>query len=136
MGRVGNVGARLRAAGIIVLFLAIIGGLPGLTPRAVAEPRVVTFSTPDVEPFVITHDDITGNKFDAVAFDAPVLAYFVAHDGAKEATLVGTVFKHTDYGIAFRNGSELRKQADEALLKMREDGDFQMIKEKWFGPDA
>ena len=79
---------------------------------------------------------IKGNTFDAVVFDAPVLAYFVAHDGAGEASLVGTVFKNTDYGIAFHNGSELRKQADEALLKMREDGDFDMIKEKWFGPEV
>lgn len=75
-------------------------------------------------------------RFDAVVFDAPVLAFYVAHDGAGDATLVGTVFQNTDYGIAFRNGSDLRKQADEVLLKMREDGDFDMIKEKWFGSEA
>ncbi|MGI9161728.1 MAG: transporter substrate-binding domain-containing protein [Mycobacterium sp.] len=79
---------------------------------------------------------IKNNTFDAVVFDAPVLAHFVAHDGAKEAILVGTVFKETDYGIAFRIGSDLRKQADDALLKMREDGDFDMIKEKWFGSES
>lgn len=44
-------------------------------------------------------------RFDAVVFDAPVLAFYVAHDGAGDATLVGTVFQNTDYGIAFRNGS-------------------------------
>ena len=36
-------------------------------------------------------------------------------------------------GIAFRLGSDLRKQADEALLKMRADGDYDLIKQKWFG---
>ena len=59
-----------------------------------------------------------------------------AHDGAGDATLVGTVFQNNDYGIAFHNGSDLRKQADEALLKMREDGDYDMIKEKWFGTES
>ena len=76
------------------------------------------------------------NAFDAVVFDAPILAYYTNHDGAGLATLVGTVFQNTDYGIAFRNGSDLRKQADEALLKMREDGDYDLIKEKWFGSDG
>jgi ABC-type amino acid transport substrate-binding protein len=32
--------------------------------------------------------------------------------------------------------ASLRKQADAALLKMREDGDYGMIKQKWFGPDS
>ena len=73
---------------------------------------------------------------DAVVFDAPVLAYFVANDGASDAVLVGTVFENEDYGIAFRNDSDLRKQADEALLKMREDGDYALIKQKWFGPPS
>lgn len=74
--------------------------------------------------------------FDAVVFDAPVLAYYVAHDGAGDAILVGTVFQNEDYGIAFRLGSALRKQADEALLRMREDGDYDMIKQKWFGAES
>lgn len=87
-------------------------------------------------PVPTIRDCYTGlhtDKFDAVVFDAPVLAYYVAHEGAGDAALVGTVFQNADYGIAFRNGSDLRKQADEALLKMREDGDFDLIKDKWFG---
>lgn len=50
--------------------------------------------------------------------------------------MVGTVFENEDYGIVFRNGSVLRKQADGALLQLREDGDYEMIKQKWFGPDS
>lgn len=79
------------------------------------------------------YSGLKAGTFDAVVFDAPVLAYYVANDGSADATLVGTVFQNEDYGIAFRNGSDLRKQADEALLKMREDGDYAMVKQKWFG---
>lgn len=79
------------------------------------------------------YTELKDGKFDAVVYDAPVLAYYVSQDGASHAALVGTVFQNEDYGIAFRNGSNLRKQADAALLKMREDGDYDMIKQKWFG---
>ena len=74
--------------------------------------------------------------FEAVVFDAPVLQYYVAHDGAGMARLAGPVFHHEDYGIAFPLGSELRQQADDALLSIREDGDYDLIKQKWFGDDA
>ena len=79
---------------------------------------------------------IKSDTVDAVVFDAPVLAYYVANDDATDAALVGTVFQNEGYGIAFRNGSDLRKQADEALLKMQADGDYAMIKQKWFGPPS
>lgn len=75
-------------------------------------------------------------RFEAVVYDAPVLRYYVAQDGAGSADLAGPIFQHEDYGIAFRNGSELRKQLDAALLSMREDGDYALIKRKWFGDPA
>jgi polar amino acid transport system substrate-binding protein len=50
--------------------------------------------------------------------------------------MAGAIFQSEDYGIAFRNGSELRKQLDEALLTIREDGTYDLIKGKWFGIEA
>ena len=73
--------------------------------------------------------------FEAVVSDAPLLQYYVAHDGAGVAELAGPVFHHEDYGIAFPLGSDLRKQADDALLSIRENGDFDLIKHKWLGED-
>lgn len=75
-------------------------------------------------------------SFDAVVFDAPVLNYWVSNDGAGIAQTVGPVFEREDYGIAFRRGSELRRQFDETMLGMREDGTFDLIKQKWFGDDG
>lgn len=72
-------------------------------------------------------------KFDAIVFDAPVLQYYVLHDGAGIATIAGPVFYDEDYGIAFPLGSELRRQVDDALLSIRESGDFELIKQKWLG---
>ena len=74
--------------------------------------------------------------YDAVVYDAPVLRYFVAHQGDGAALMAGPVFQEDDYGLVFRIGSQLRKPVDQTLLSMREDGSFGMIEEKWFGDDA
>ena len=50
--------SRLRAALIVVLLLAILGGLPATVPRAHAEPRAVTVATYDIEPFVLTEGNV------------------------------------------------------------------------------
>ena len=72
---------------------------------------------------------------DAVVFDAPVLRYYVAHEGDGVAQIAGPVFQAEDYGFLFRIGSDLRKQIDQTLLTMREDGTYDQIKQKWFGND-
>jgi polar amino acid transport system substrate-binding protein len=50
--------SRFRAALLAVLMVVAIGGLPGLVPRANAEPRSVTVATYDQEPFVITEGNV------------------------------------------------------------------------------
>jgi len=72
-------------------------------------------------------------KFEAAVYDAPVLAYYVNREGRGAVELAGAVFQPEGYGIAFKNGSELRKQADTELLAMREDGEYAVIQQKWFG---
>ena len=52
--------ARLRAVLTVVVLVAMLGALPGLTPTAHAEPRTVTVATYNLEPFVITEDGGTG----------------------------------------------------------------------------
>ena len=73
------------------------------------------------------------DRFDAVVYDAPVLQYWVNHDGAGIGAVAGPVFKDEDYGIVFPIGSKLKEDADDALLSMQEDGQYDLIKQKWFG---
>lgn len=80
-------------------------------------------------------DGMKDKKFDAIVFDAPVLEYHLSNHGAGDAELVGPTFKPRDYGIAFRIGSDLRRQVDDALLSIREDGTFDQVTQKWFGSD-
>ena len=70
---------------------------------------------------------------DAVVFDAPVLQYHASHEGNGKLEVVGPIFKKENYGIVFPPGSALRKPLNAALLKMREDGSYDALVQKWFG---
>ncbi|MDO3401066.1 transporter substrate-binding domain-containing protein [Mycolicibacterium neoaurum] len=74
--------------------------------------------------------------YDAVVFDAPVLRYYVAHRGEGIAVMAGPVFQDENQGFVLSINSPLRKPINQTLFKMREDGTYNMIKEKWFGDDV
>jgi len=78
------------------------------------------------------------NQLDAVVYDAPVLLYYSAGAGRGKVRVVGPIFKKENYGIVFppRSGGarrlDLRKQVNEALLRMREDGTYDRLYKRWF----
>jgi polar amino acid transport system substrate-binding protein len=79
------------------------------------------------------YDALLEKQVDAVVFDGPAILYYVAHDGKGLAQVVGGVFHKEDYGIVFPTDSSLRKQVNEALLALRENGRYQQIYDEWFG---
>jgi polar amino acid transport system substrate-binding protein len=79
------------------------------------------------------YDALLEGQVDAVVFDAPAILYYATHDGKGLAQVVGGIFHKEDYGIVFPTDSPLRKQVNEALLALRENGRYQKIYEEWFG---
>jgi polar amino acid transport system substrate-binding protein len=75
---------------------------------------------------------LVNKEADAVVFDAPILLYYAANDGKGRVHLVGSPFRKEDYGIVFQAGNPLRKQVNNTLLALREDGSYQQIYDKWF----
>ncbi|MEM8577639.1 MAG: transporter substrate-binding domain-containing protein [Pseudomonadota bacterium] len=71
-------------------------------------------------------------ELDAVFFDSPLLAYYVANDGRGTARLVERVFRPEDYGIALPQGSDLRERVNVALLNLQESGVYEELYWKWF----
>lgn len=71
-------------------------------------------------------------ELDAVFFDTPLLAYYVANDGRGVGRLVERVFRPEDYGIALQQGSALREQVNVALLNLQEAGVYEDLYWKWF----
>ena len=72
----------------------------------------------------------------AVVYDAPVLQHYASHDGRGKVKTVGLVFEELSYGIAFPHDSSYRESVNQALLKLVEDGTYQEIHDKWFGPET
>jgi len=115
------------------LFGKQVATVAGTTSAAYLQNMGVHVTTTNTieDSFALLRD----KQYDAVVFDAPVLQYYVSHDGDGVAQIAGPRFQAADYGFAFRIGSNLRKPVDETLLSMREDGTYDEIKQKWFGSD-
>ena len=77
-------------------------------------------------------DALQRKQVDAVVYDAPVLMYYSAHDGHGKVEIAGSLFHRENYGILFPQGTELRKPINEALLRLRENGLYEALYNKWF----
>jgi polar amino acid transport system substrate-binding protein len=73
------------------------------------------------------------DRVKAVVFDSPVLLYYAAQKVQGKVEVVGPVFRKEDYGIVFPSGSRWRKPVNNALLRLKEDGTYDQIYDKWFG---
>lgn len=78
-------------------------------------------------------DGFESGQLDAVVFDAPVLAYYIATNPRTQGRLVGPVFVRENYGIALPSGSDLAEPLNQSLLKLREDGTYDSLYRDWFG---
>ena len=67
--------------------------------------------------------------------DAPILSYYAATEGRGRFTTAGRVFHPEKYGIALPSVSSRREDVNRAILRIREDGTYEALIEKWFGGD-
>ena len=99
---------------------------------AAAAVRVLQAQVVEVRQISEAYDALQSFTVDAIVFDAPVLMYYAANEGKGRVQLVGAPFRKEDYGILFPRGSALRSDVNVALLRMREDGTYQRIHDRWF----
>lgn len=78
------------------------------------------------------YDLVLNGQVDAVVFDAPVLLYYASHGGKGKVQTVGSIFENENYGIVFSPNSPYRRQINNALLKLLENGTYQDLYKKWF----
>lgn len=72
-------------------------------------------------------------KLEAVIHDAPIVAYYAETAGKGLVQTAGNVFQPEKYGIALQQGSPLAEDINLGLLKLRENGTYQALIDKWFG---
>ena len=94
--------------------------------------REVNAQVHEVSRIDEAYQALLSKDVDAVVFDAPVLLYYAANEGKGRLHMVGSIFRKEDYGIVFQQNSPLRKQVNNVLLSLREDGTYQQLYDKWF----
>jgi glutamine transport system substrate-binding protein len=77
--------------------------------------------------------ELRTGRVDAAMHDTPNVLYYVATAGDGQVKAVGEQLMAHEYGIGFPKGSELVGPVNEVLARMREDGRYDAIFEKWFG---
>jgi len=71
---------------------------------------------------------------EAVVNDRPVNDYYLAQGGSKDAKVLSEILTAEDYGIAVnKKNTDLAKQVDAALEKLKSNGEYDKIYQKWFG---
>jgi ABC-type amino acid transport substrate-binding protein len=73
------------------------------------------------------------DEVDAVVFDSPTILYYARNEGAGKVSVVGPLFDVQYYGFLFPQGSDLRESVNRALLKLRTNGTYDELHNKWFG---
>ena len=72
-------------------------------------------------------------KVDAVVTNAPVLLYYAAHEGKGQVKVVGPEFNSAPVAFMVQLDSPLRRKIDVAMVKLRENGTYRLLYNKWFG---
>lgn len=78
-------------------------------------------------------EQLTNGQADAVVYDAPVLQHYASTEGYGDVDLTGSIFEQQSYGFALPQDSELRKAINLGYLKLVESGEYQQIRNRWFG---
>ena len=73
------------------------------------------------------------DEVNAVVFDSPTILYYARNEGVGRVSVVGPLFDIQYYGFLFPEGSALREPVNRALLKLRKNGQYDRIFNKWFG---
>jgi polar amino acid transport system substrate-binding protein len=78
-------------------------------------------------------DALRRDELDAVVGENQQMMFLLNQSGRQSLKLVGPIFESFDYGLGLPNGSLLREPLNAAILRMREDGTMDRIREQWLG---
>ncbi|UWQ96158.1 transporter substrate-binding domain-containing protein [Rhodobacteraceae bacterium M385] len=108
-----------------------VGTTQGSTASLFLDERDVTHT--GYGTFTDLMDAFEAEELDAVVFDGPILEYYLTQSPGVQAYLLERLFRPQDYGIAFAQGSDLREPVNRALLRLSEAGEYQDLRQQWFG---
>ena len=78
--------------------------------------------------------ELKAGGVDAVVNDRPVNDYYILKSGEKDVRTLDELLTSEDYGIAMaKDNTELQKKINDALKKLKDNGEYDKIYAKWFG---
>lgn len=78
-------------------------------------------------------DALGRGEIEAVVGENQQMMVLLNQPGRRQFKLVGPIFESFDYGFGLPDGSPLRERLNTAILRMREDGTMDRIREEWLG---
>ena len=78
-------------------------------------------------------DALGRGEIEAVVGENQQMMVLLNQPHRRQFRLVGPMFESFDYGLGLPNGSPLRERLNTAILRMREDGTMERIREEWLG---
>lgn len=90
--------------------------------------KVITFEHIDDAYVALVDGDVK-----AVLFDSPSVMYFSEHEGKDKVIAVDKLFDKQYYGFCLNSSNTiLMEKINHSLLKLRENGEYEKIYNKWF----
>lgn len=77
------------------------------------------------------YEQVRDGRAHAFVFDASIIQWLVAQRSGVE--VAGPIIRPENYGIVLAQGSQYTEMIDRALLRLREDGDYERLKQWYFG---
>jgi len=77
--------------------------------------------------------ELATGRVDAAVHDTPNVQYYANTAGKGRVKVTGSLKSGDFYGIAFPKGSDLAPKVNEALAKIKANGEYDAIYTKWFG---
>ncbi|NBZ95863.1 MAG: hypothetical protein EBR40_05470 [Proteobacteria bacterium] len=80
--------------------------------------------------------DLEEGRVRAVFYDIPILRYKASHHPGKSLVVLPVNYLPHEYGFGMQVKSPYRKQINQALLNLKENGRMEELRRKWFGEDS
>ncbi len=122
---------RSQIEGYSDLYSRRVGTTGGSTSAAFLQSQSIRMR--EYDDLVSLFHALENEEIDAVVHDAPLIAFYAATEGRGRVRSAGPVFRPEKYGIAFPENSALVEPVNQTLLRLRENGAYRALIEKWFG---
>lgn len=78
--------------------------------------------------------DLENGAVDIVMLDEPIAKYYIQKNNMKDLKIINVALQSHDLGIGVsKDDPELQKQINAALKKLKENGEYDKLVQKWFG---